>query len=236
MTGNSVTSSSNKRLIMLGATLSVAGALEAGTGGFARQAGHMCHMAFHGSGCVSHRRTALAHEGGAATCRRTRLFSLSESFDKFSLSSRPDRSRADADVGEQPDRGLSEEEIHVKEVPINPLKYKGVAKPEGNRALWTAHLSHLDGLSALFSLACGSATLACMGILEWSTLATLGVFVGYFSTAVGSVMVLATAVVGVLALVDTVRTSSKKFEEQEEEALQALAAPPRRLGSMGKKS
>ena len=64
--------------------------------------------------------------------------------------------------------GLSADELHVQEMPINPLKYNSVAKPEGKRAIWKAHLSHLlDGLSALFSLACGSATLACMGVLEW---------------------------------------------------------------------
>jgi len=103
------------------------------------------------------------------------------------------------------------------------------------RGAWQAYFSRiLDGISALFSLACGSATLACMGVLEWSTLATLGVFVAWLSTAIGSLMVVATAAVGVLALLDTLRTSADDTDA-DGDALQALAAPPRRLGSMGGK-
>lgn len=134
---------------------------------------------------------------------------------------------------------LTADELNVADVSMNPLEYKSVvAEPRGKHAVWKSHLSHLlDGLSALFSLACGSATLACMGVLEWSTLATMVAFVGYLSTVVGSLMVLATAVVGVLALFDTVRTSGPGPEQEvsalDDGSLQALAAPPRRLGSMG---
>jgi len=64
--------------------------------------------------------------------------------------------------------GKTADEINVADVPINPLKYKSVVPPCRGPACWQSHLSHvLDGLSALFSLVCGSATLACMGILEW---------------------------------------------------------------------
>ena len=64
--------------------------------------------------------------------------------------------------------GKTADEINVADVPINPLKYKSVVPPCRGPACWQSHLSHvLDGLSALFSLMCGSATLACMGILEW---------------------------------------------------------------------
>lgn len=64
---------------------------------------------------------------------------------------------------------LTADELNVADVSMNPLEYKSVvAEPRGKHAVWKSHLSHLlDGLSALFSLACGSATLACMGVLEW---------------------------------------------------------------------
>ena len=127
-----------------------------------------------------------------------------------------------------------EHEQPMRGVALEPLQVNGVSpEPHGRRGGWQALLSHvLDAVSALFSLACGSATLACMGVLEWSTLATLGVFVASLSTAIGSLMVVATAAVGVLALFDTLRTSAAD-EDAEEDPLQALAAPPRRLGSMG---
>lgn len=146
--------------------------------------------------------------------------------------------RAEAGRAEGEGEVLTADELNVADVSINPLKYKSVvAEPRGKHGMWKSHLSHvLDGLSALFSLACGSATLACMGILEWSTLATVVAFVGYLSTAVGSVMVLATAVVGVLALFDALRTPGPGPQGEksalDDGSLQALAAPPRRLGSM----
>ena len=122
----------------------------------------------------------------------------------------------------------------MHEMAFQSLQVDGAStEPGRQKGQWQAHLSRiLDGISALFSLACGSATLACMGVLEWSTLATIGVFVASLSTAIGSLMVIATAAVGVLAVLDMLRTYAVD-DDAEEDALQALAAPPRRLGSMG---
>ena len=120
----------------------------------------------------------------------------------------------------------------VQQMPIPSLDSHGRGR---KRALWHSRVSLvLDGLSGIFSLACGTATLACMGIVEWSTMASLAVLVGSLSTAIGGLMVLATAVVSILAVMDTFRTLQSKENDAhlEEEALQALAAPPRRLGSM----
>lgn len=200
--------------------------------------------AFHANPGVSHRRSAVSGGASAAACRRTRLYSLSDAGESVL--------RLQQDVGLQEqthqvqprmqasafDGGsaLSADKLHVQEVPINPLKFNGVgAAPHGKAAVWKSHLSHvLDGISALFSLGCVSCTLACMGILEWSTLATMVLFVGSFSTAMGSLMVLATAAVSVMAIIDTLRTGRDKHaaSDLEEDALNALAAPPRRLGSM----
>ena len=127
---------------------------------------------------------------------------------------------------------LSCDEALVQQMPTQSLDSHGRGR---KRALWHSRVSLvLDGLSGIFSLACGTATLACMGIVEWSTLASLAVLVGSLSTAIGGLMVLATAVVSILAVMDTFRTLQSKENDAhlEEEALQALAAPPRRLGSM----
>ena len=127
---------------------------------------------------------------------------------------------------------LSCDEALVQQMPTQSLDSHGRGRKRG---LWHSRVSLvLDGLSGIFSLACGTASLACMGIVEWSTLASLAVLVGSLSTAIGGLMVLATAVVSILAVVDTFRTRQSKENDAhlEEEALQALAAPPRRLGSM----
>ena len=127
---------------------------------------------------------------------------------------------------------LSCDEALVQQMPTQSLDSHGRGRKRG---LWHSRVSLvLDGLSGIFSLACGTASLACMGIVEWSTLASLAVLVGSLSTAIGGLMVLATAVVSILAVMDTFRTLQSKENDAhlEEEALQALAAPPRRLGSM----
>ena len=68
-------------------------------------------------------------------------------------------------------------EVLVQKVPVQVLEQTG----ERKRTMWKAHLSHLlDGFSALFSLACGSASLACLGFIEWSTLATIVVLIGCY--------------------------------------------------------
>jgi hypothetical protein len=248
--------------------------------------------AFQVSPGAANRRPALSDRGDSAACRsrRTAVHALADAGDNMrSPASRIEASgqgaaaeagRAEAGRAEGEGEVLTADELNVADVSINPLKYKSVvAEPRGKHGMWKSHLSHvLDGLSALFSLACGSATLACMGILEWrsvpcatyrcpahlmamllcclrtspsllppfhltsvvhvlcSTLATVVAFVGYLSTAVGSVMVLATAVVGVLALFDALRTPGPGPQGEksalDDGSLQALAAPPRRLGSM----
>lgn len=204
-----------RRGFLLSTALSLAVAIET-TG---RPKGH---MAFQARPCGSHHSQGAHH---AASCRRTRLYALSDAVGNAA--------RVETNSDMHTDLQQADE---LQAVPINPLKYHGVgAKPHDKRASVACALSHvLDGISAVFSLACGSATLACMGILEWSTIAWLAVIIGYFTTAVGSLMVLATTAVGVLALVDTVRTPPGSGNKQAvvEEALQALAAPPRRLGSM----
>jgi len=187
-----------------------------------------------------HRRFQMLAPADAASCRRTRPCSCSEAGDSTPQTSRM-AGGSDARGKKEPRSGEVDvqrgDELLVQEIPsMDSLEHDGASvKSLDERSAWQAYLSRiLDGISALFSLACGSATLACMGVLEWSTLATLGVFVASLSTAIGSLMVVATAAVGVLALLDTLRTSAND-EDADDDALQALAAPPRRLGSMGGK-
>jgi len=231
------TASMGSRMLLLGAAVSMAGALNVGELELRQPARQ---LAFVNVGSATHRRFQMLAPADAASCRRTRPCSCSEAGDSTPQTSRM-AGGSDARGKKEPRSGEVDvqrgDELLVQEIPsMDSLEHDGASvKSLDERSAWQAYLSRiLDGISALFSLACGSATLACMGVLECSTLATLGVFVASLSTAIGSLMVVATAAVGVLALLDTLRTSAND-EDADDDALQALAAPPRRLGSMGGK-
>lgn len=122
------------------------------------------YRAFQASPGASNRRPALSGRGDSAACRpRTAVSALSDAGDNL----RSSAARVGAGAGANA-AGKTSDEINVADVPINALKFQSVVPPCRGPACWQSHLSHvLDGLSALFSLMCGSATLACMGILEW---------------------------------------------------------------------
>eukprot|EP00277_Geminigera_cryophila_P013637 CAMPEP_0179451932 /NCGR_PEP_ID=MMETSP0799-20121207/35943_1 /TAXON_ID=46947 /ORGANISM="Geminigera cryophila, Strain CCMP2564" /LENGTH=213 /DNA_ID=CAMNT_0021247599 /DNA_START=172 /DNA_END=813 /DNA_ORIENTATION=- len=188
------------------------------------------HLAFQGNPCALQRSPTLQGVRDTASCRmpKTRLHSLSEASTVAHLEENVDR-HMDHQL-----KARTEPEVSIDPLQLLPRHHGMVVKPHNQRASIACIVSHaLDGISAIFSLACGSATLACMGILEWSSIASLALIIGSFTTAVGSLMLLATTAVGVLALFDAVRTPAVSGKTQAvEDVLQALAAPPRRLGSM----
>ena len=133
---------------------------------------HICvsTSAFQANSGVSHRRAAYV------SCRRTRFFHLSDASGPAlhigagagSQSEQALQSKAVNGV-KRVDRALLTDEHIVQKMPLKPLEFKGVgAMPHCKSEAWKARITHvLDGMSALFSLGCVSATLACMGILEW---------------------------------------------------------------------
>mmetsp|Transcript_94947 Transcript_94947/g.138673 ORF Transcript_94947/g.138673 Transcript_94947/m.138673 type:complete len:305 (-) Transcript_94947:630-1544(-) len=149
------------------------------------------HLAFQGNPCALQRSPTLQGVRDTASCRmpKTRLHSLSEASTVAHLEENVDR-HMDHQL-----KARTEPEVSIDPLQLLPRHHGMVVKPHNQRASIACIVSHaLDGISAIFSLACGSATLACMGILEWSSIASLALIIGSFTTAVGSLMVMPTRI------------------------------------------